>query len=182
MAKRAPVGEMPYRPLLDPSVLNAALAPASISPQAPEPQKKIVEFARPLEQRRIEEPKILAESQIARAPVEKIIERKATSPEATFTEKLDQERRLLLTRSESQAVDRLVSSLATRLNTQVKSSHVLRAMVTLLLNSEGDVDKRAGEVGSLTRPPNGDLKGLQKFEAEIANIIGSGIRDAGPVR
>ena len=110
------------------------------------------------------------------------MERKASLPETTFTEKLDQERRLLLTRSESQAVDRLVNSLAARLNTQVKASHVLRAMVTLLLNSEGEVDRRAGDVGSMTRPPNGDLKGLQKFEADIANIIGAGIRDAGPVR
>lgn len=172
MAKRAPVGEMPYRPLLDPSVLNAALAPAASSLQVSEPQKKIVEFARPVEQKRIEEP------QVAKAGIEK----KVPNAESAFTEKLDQERRLLLTRSESQAVDRLVSSLASRLNTQVKASHVLRAMVTLLLNSEGDVDRRAGEIGALTRPPNGDLKGLQKFEADIANIIGAGIRDAGPLR
>ena len=179
MAKRSPVGEMPYRPLLDPSVLNAALSPAAAtSSQVPEPQKKIVEFARPVEQKRSEEPRQIQEPQVAKA----VIEKKAPNAESTFTEKLDQERRLLLTRSESQAVDRLVSSLATRLNTQVKASHVLRAMVTLLLNSEGDVDKRAGETGSMTRPPNGDLKGLQKFEADIANIIGAGIRDAGPVR
>ena len=59
---------------------------------------------------------------------------------------------------------------------------MLRALVTLLLNSERSLDSRAGETGSLTRPPNGDLKGLQKFEADIANIIGAGIRDAGPVR
>ncbi len=34
----------------------------------------------------------------------------------------------------------------------------------------------------MTRLPNGDLKGLQKFEADIVNIIGAGIRDAGPLR
>lgn len=178
MAKRAPAGELPYRPLLDPSVLNAALSPTVASPQAAEPQKKIVEFARASEQKRVEEPKQIQEPQVPKA----VVEKKVPAPENAFTEKLDQERRLLLTRSESQAVDRLVNSMATRLNTQVKASHVLRAMVTLLLNSEGDVDRRAGEVGSMTRPPNGDLKGLQKFEAEIANIIGAGIRDAGPVR
>ena len=178
MAKRAPAGETPYRPLLDPGVLSAALAPISPSSTAPDPQKKIVEFARPIEQKRVEDPKVSQEPQIAKP----VVEKKAPIVENTFTEKLDQERRLLLTRSESQAVDRLVTSMAARLNTQVKASHVLRAMVTLLLNSEGDVDRRAGETGSLTRPPNGDLKGLQKFEADIANIIGAGIRDAGPVR
>ena len=46
MAKRAPVGETPYRPLLDIATLNAALAPAA---QTPDPQKKIVTFsARPV--------------------------------------------------------------------------------------------------------------------------------------
>ena len=176
MAKRAPVGETPYRPLLDIATLNAALAPAA---QTPDPQKKIVTFsARPVEQKKIEEQKTSQEPQVTKAFVDK----KAAITEHAFTEKLDQERRLLLTRSESQAVDRLVNSMASRLNTQVKASHVLRAMVTLLLNSEGDVDKRAGEAGAMTRPPNGDLRGLQKFEAEIANIIGAGIRDAGPVR
>ena len=172
MAKRAPVGETPYRPLLDPSVLNAALA----APQAVDPQRKIVEFTKPVEQKKAEEPKLSQEV------VRTTTETRAPIVEHSLTEKLDQEKRLLLTRTESQAVDRLVNSLAARLNTQLKTSHVLRAMVTLLLNSEGEVDRRAGEIGSLTRPPNGDLKGLQKFEAEIANIIGSGIRDAGPVR
>lgn len=178
MAKRAPVGETPYRPLLDPSVLSAALAP--IAPGAPtsESQKKIVEFARPVEAKRVEETKASIEPTITRS----LVEKKSPTVEHGFSEKLDQERRLLLTRSESQAVDRLINSLATRLNTQVKASHVLRALVTLLLHSEGSLDSRAGEIGSLTRPPNGDLKGLQKFEADIANIIGAGIRDAGPVR
>ncbi len=179
MAKRAPIGETPYRPLLDPSVLNAALSPVAQIAPAVETQEKIVEFTNPIiEQKRTEEPKAPIETQVARVT----LERKSPQVDPAFSEKLDQERRLLLTRSESQAVDRLVSSLASRLNTQVKASHVLRAMVTLLLNSEGALDRRAGEIGPLTRPPNGDLKGLQKFEADIANIIGAGIRDAGPIR
>ena len=54
-----------------------------------------------------------------------------------------------------------VNSMAARLDTQLKSSHVLRSTGTFLLNSEANVDRRAGEVGGMTRPPNGDLKGLQ---------------------
>ena len=172
MAKRAPTGELPYRPLLDPSVLNAALSPVLTTAPVNELQKNIVEFARSSEQVRVEKPQVN----------KSVIDGNEPALELSFTEKLDQERRLLLTRTEGQALDRLVNSLALRLNTQVKASHVLRAMVTLLLNSEGDIDRRAGEADSMTRPPNGDLKGLQKFEAEIANIIGAGIRDAGPVR
>jgi hypothetical protein len=64
----------------------------------------------------------------------------------------------------------------------VKVSHVIRALVDLLLHAEGEVDRRAGEVGQIVRPPNGDAKALQRFEREIGNIIGSALRDAGPVR
>jgi hypothetical protein len=32
------------------------------------------------------------------------------------------------------------------------------------------------------RPPNGDAKALQRFEHEIARIIGAALRDAGPVK
>jgi hypothetical protein len=99
-----------------------------------------------------------------------------------LVEKFDQEKRMLLTRSESAALDRLVGSLAGRLNTQVKLSHVLRSLVSLLLNAEAEVDKRAGETGGLIRPPNGDGNALQKFEKEIARVLGAAIRDAGPLR
>jgi hypothetical protein len=97
-------------------------------------------------------------------------------------EKFDHEKRILFTRPESQAIDRLVIALATRLNSQVKVSHVIRALVALLLNAEAEVDRRAGETGHLVRPPNGDALGLQRFEREIGKIIGDALRDAGPLR
>jgi hypothetical protein len=97
-------------------------------------------------------------------------------------EKLDQEKRILFTRGETQAIDRLVTSLAARLNAQVKVSHVIRALVALLLHADAQVDRRAGESGPIVRPPNGDALALQRFELEIAKILADGIRDAGPVR
>jgi hypothetical protein len=99
-----------------------------------------------------------------------------------FAEKFDQEKRILFTRSETQAIDRLVTSLATRVNAQVKVSHLMRALVSLALNAEGEIHKRAGETGVLVRPPNGDAQALQKFEKEIAAIVGAAITDAGPIR
>lgn len=78
----------------------------------------------------------------------------AASPQP-LGEKFDQEKRILLTRSEAAALDRLVSSLASRLNSQVKLSHVLRSLITLLLNAEREVDKRAGETPGLVRPAKG---------------------------
>jgi hypothetical protein len=89
---------------------------------------------------------------------------------------------MLLTRSEAVALDRLVNSLALRVSTQVKLSHVLRALVTLVLNAEAEIDKRAGEVGPLTRPPNGDGKALERFEQEIASVLAAAIRDSGPLK
>jgi hypothetical protein len=103
------------------------------------------------------------------------------APQA-LVEKFDQEKRILFTRGETQAIDRLVTSLAARLNAQVKVSHVIRALVALLLHSDAEIDKRAGEAGPLVRPPNGDALALQRFEHEIAKILAAGMRDAGPMR
>lgn len=93
--------------------------------------------------------------------------------------RLDQEKRILFTREESQALDRLVTNLAVRLSAQVKLSHVMRALTALLLRAERAIDRRAGERGMLVRPPNGDHAGLQQFERAIADILADGIRDAG---
>ena len=64
-------------------------------------------------------------------------------PSNTLFEKIDQEKRILFTRRETQAIDRLIVSLAARVNTPVKLSHVFRAMTSLLLHAEGEIDKRA---------------------------------------
>ena len=107
---------------------------------------------------------------------------KNASPTGALVEKFDQEKRMLLTRSESLAFDRLVTSLASQLNTQLKHSHVLRGLITLVLNAEREIDKRAGEAEKLVRPPNGDSKAIQRFEREIGKILADGLRDAGPLR
>jgi hypothetical protein len=93
--------------------------------------------------------------------------------------KFDQEKRVLFTREESRAFERLVQNLALRVNTQVKASHVFRALATMLLRAETYIDQRAGEKGTLSRPPNGDYAALQRFEREIASILAHALRDAG---
>src|SRR5262245_11691530 len=138
MAKRAPVDEQPYRPLLDPSVLSAAISQAA-QPKtitATEPPRvagqKIIDLSRPDHARRDEVPERSREP--TDAPSARGVGRAiATSP--SFVEKFDQEKRILFTRTESYALDRLANSLALRTNAQVKVSHVIRAMVALLLNA-----------------------------------------------
>jgi len=51
-----------------------------------------------------------------------------------------------------------------------------------LLHAEGELDKRAGDAGPLSRPANGDAQALQRFEREIAKIVAAALRDAGPLR
>jgi hypothetical protein len=180
MAKRAPVDEQPFRPLLDPGVISAALSKptpqAPAQPAAETSQAKIVEMPQAQDT-----PKRLEASRVG-SPRPQVQEIRNQAAPNEFVEKFDQEKRMLLTRPESLALDRLVNSLASRLNTQVKLSHVLRSLVALLLNSEAQIDRRAGETVGLVRPPNGDANALQRFEREIAKILGSAIRDAGPLR
>ncbi len=185
MAKRAPTNEQPYRPLLDPNVISAALEKASTvtadgdDTEEYQPAVKVVDIRRPDQAPRRAERQ---DQPVRQAP--RFGQTQDTAPNSAqqFGEKFDQEKRMLLTRTESMALDRLVGSLAMRFNTQVKLSHVLRALVALLLNAENELDQRAGEAIGLIRPPNGDAKALQRFEREIARVLAAAIRDAGPVR
>lgn len=184
MAKRAAPDEQPYRPLLDAGLVSAAMAQPSaaastikevaVSRSAP---KLSLEPARPDSTRQSEGRGIgRFEAQLpARMPPEK-------EAAKSFIEKFDQEKRILFTRTETQAIDRLVTSLARRLNAQVKVSHVVRSLIALLLNAEAEIDTRAGEAPPLVRPANGDAQALQRFEKDIARILASGFRDAPPLR
>ena len=184
MAKRAPVDEKPYRPLLDPGVVAAALTKTSrATTEASENIKtesmnNVVDIqGHDLEKK---------QERITATPSDsvklQIVPEQQPKTVHDLVEKFDQVKRMLLTRAESLALERLVNSLATRLNTQVKLSHVLRALIVLVLNAESEIDKRAGDTKGLTRPPNGDAQALQKFEKKIARVLGSAMRDAGPIR
>lgn len=182
MAKRAPVGEEPYRPLLDAGAIAAAL---TRTPQAPPVALSQASPAKVIDIGVGESPAHDSRSTVQEAQVPRPFGTEKSgrpAPVLQSVEKLDQEKRMLLTRSESMALERVVSSLASRVNAQVKLSHVLRSFVTLLLHAEKEVDRRAGEVVGITRPANGDFKALQKFEREIANIIAAGFRDSPPLR
>lgn len=173
MAKKAPVGEEPYRPLLDPNVITSALLKPAPAPAEVRDEPKVIELPRTAE------PKTHPHTV---RPAQAVPPEPAPQPAQPLVEKFDHEKRILFTRPETQAIDRLVSALATRLNAQVKVSHVMRAVVALLLNAEREIDRRAGEKGPLVRPANGDAKALQRFERDIAAIIADALRDAGPLR
>lgn len=166
MARRSPVDEKPFRPL-DVSVLNSVMHHRPEARGAvvvrPEPSANVIELstpARPVSTR--------SEASILK-----------TLLAIPALQRLDQEKRILFTREETQALDRLVNTLAVRLRTQVKASHVLRALTSLLLQAEAQLDQRAGESSPLTRPANGDFAALQRFERELSVIVAHALRDAG---
>ena len=182
MAKRAAPDEQPYRPLLDVGLVASALtqvAPTSANRRENPPiPTNLIDLPRPEPARKLEPQRTVVTDSTSRT----FDHNWAAQPLEPIVEKFDQEKRVLFTRSESLSLERLVISLATRLNAQVKVSHLIRSLVALLLHAEGELDKRAGEAGSLIRPPNGDALALQRFEKQIAGIIGSAMRDAGPIR
>jgi hypothetical protein len=160
MAKRAPADEERYSPLND-DILSAVMhhkVPAASSALAPSP--KVVELTR------------------AAQPDQRLSP--STMPEPTgLPRRRKVEIGLLLTCEEKEELDRLVLNLAARLGTQLKASHLLRALVALALNAESEIDRRAGARGDVQRPPNSDASGLLRFEWEIATIIANALRDAG---
>lgn len=154
MAKRAPIDEKPFRPL-DVSLLTAVVQhePSTL------PRESVPRFTQAPPQRETTRP---------------------TPKMVSSEERLEHERRILFTRQENQALDRLVNNLAWKLKAQVKVSHLIRALVGLVIDVEREVDQRATEHGVIVRPPNSDLAGIAKFEDQIANILDHALRDGGP--
>jgi hypothetical protein len=172
MAKRAPKDELPFRPLLDTAIISQTRS-TEAPVNAPKGEERVTQttrtdafFSKRVAPQIVPPPPVLTPNSLPSFP--------------NVAEKIDQEKRMLLTRKESEALDRVVRMLATRLNAQIKLSHVLRGLTFLLLNSEGDLDRRAGEVGVLTRPPNGDVNGIKEFDRQIAKVISKALRDAAP--
>src|SRR5262249_58385352 len=69
-------------------------------------------------------------------------------------EKMSREKRLLLTPSEEREVERLGADMASHLKTPLKTSHVLRATVTLLRHAGDELLRQSRRVGPPKRPPN----------------------------
>jgi len=152
MAKRAPVDEQPFRPL-NVSTLHSVLRHV---PSAPESAPVTPPVLIPTRER----------------PPSTSLAARSCSP-------LDQEKRILFTREETRALDRLVGTLAERLQTPVKASHLFRALTALVLPVERQIERCAAERGALLRPPNGDLPALQAFERELAGLVAEALRRSG---
>lgn len=163
MAKRAPIDEKPFRPL-DTSILKSVVQHRSAAESQPEESPtNVVELPQPRTQTAL-----VMESK----PVSSAI------PKRTPVQRLDHEKRILFTRDETQAFDRLIHQLAVHLQTQIKASHVIRALTSLLLASEPQLARHAANHGPLTRPPNADLGALRDFERTLMKLLLNVINDS----
>lgn len=171
MAKRVSPEEKSFNPVADRLALETlrpslavetspAAANLDASPPAPAPNRvvKISDHRDPVQ----EQPKAAD-----KAP---------KTGEAETPEKLSREKRMLLTESEEDILERLVKDMGKQLKTPLKLSHILRATTLLLVHSRDELMKQSEKMGGMKRPPNNDPAGLATFEHNLARLIDRAIR------
>ena len=178
MGKRAPADEKPFNPVeaaLDRSVL-------ANDPPPPEPTSLVTSSHFPLSQEGSEEQTKDEGEQPESRPHPKLLRRLQLHVPIPQPEKLNREKRVLLTQAEEREIERLVSRVAAEVSTPVKLSHLLRACVTMLRHAEDQIADHARQAGSLMRPSNGDPAALAEFEYRLAKILSAAFRDAERLR
>lgn len=187
MAKRT--DEKPFRPL-ETSLVSAVMsgnAATVIEPSPPVVSPPIAETPRnadrlpPVEEGTPATVRSVPryEPPLARRAPRREVPASATSP---LGERMEREKRVLMTVSEERALERVVANIGAELGTALKTSHVLRSAIRLLIHSESELIDRARATGRTIRPPNGDLAAIEAFEKVITNVLQSGVRNARPVR
>lgn len=96
--------------------------------------------------------------------------------EAEEVEKLTREKRMLLTESEEDMLERLVKDMGKQLKTPLKLSHVLRATTVLLMHSREELLRQSEKMGGMKRPSNTDPAALATFEHNLSRLIDRAIR------
>jgi hypothetical protein len=165
MAKRAPLDEKPYSPV------RAALV-ESVVQGAPTPPPKEDDAAKDGE--RVVQMKPARRTRPEKAAEEPRLERPR--------ERLEREKRVLLSRSEEAAVGELVQRLSSSGASSLKLSHLLRACILILRHCEKEFVDRVKEAADLVRPPNDNPLALAEFELRLAQELTGAIRATPPLR
>jgi hypothetical protein len=99
----------------------------------------------------------------------------SAAPENLISEPFDHQKRVLFTAAESLALDRIAYDLSVKFKTQVKVSHVVRAMLRPFLTSEAYISAVASFSQPLARPGNANLQEIREFEQAIVAIMESAL-------
>jgi hypothetical protein len=168
MAKRAPTEEKPYSPVRA-SLVDAVSQRADEVLVHPREPSTLLEDDRVIQIPRASKPTRLEEG----------------GPQAARErprERLEREKRVLLSRTEEAAVGELVQRLSSTGATGLKLSHLLRACILILRHAEKELVERVHQAGDLVRPPNDNALALAEFERRLAQEIAAAIRSAPPLR
>lgn len=134
MAKRAAPDEEPFRPLIDKGVVSKALSSIK-HPQRVEPLEIPSNIA-PIHGPEASAIYVASSNDTSSAnSVQKAPVRFEPAQEKSY----DGEKRILLARTETRAIDRVVTKLADRFGAPIKFSHVMRALAKLLVHAESEV-------------------------------------------
>src|SRR5215813_4693059 len=155
MGKRAPADEKPFNPV------EADLVRSVLAPEPPPPEASTVAVRPPAASEKLLVKDSLWTDGITRPKLLRSLQLQTPIPQ---TDKLNREKRVLLTQAEEREVERVVARLAEEVSTPVKLSHLMRACVTLLRHAEEHIVDHARHNGALTRPSNGDPAALAEFE------------------
>jgi hypothetical protein len=173
MGKRAPADEKPFNPV------EAALVRSVLASEPPTSEPPVIS----VQSVTVTEDKGGGESALPNDVVRpKLLRGLQIRLPAPQPDKLNREKRVLLTQAEEHEIERLVSRVAAEVSTPVKLSHLLRACVTLLRHAEGQIADHARQAGTLTRPSNGDPVALAEFEFRLAQILSAAFRDTERLR
>jgi hypothetical protein len=176
MAKRTE--EKPFRPLEASLVHEVMHGTAAVAVEAPPVLPKTIELRQPPP----EAAPFRAEPVYMTPPRPQPKPARTRPVEAPLVERMEREKRVLLTPSEERALERVVANIGAELGTSLKLSHVLRSAIRLVIAAEDELIQRARDNGRTIRPPNGDLAAIEAFEKVIATVLQGGIRSARPIR
>jgi hypothetical protein len=184
MAKRLSPDEKPFRPL-EATLIRSVIAGSTDEPAPTQTEpSQMFRHAAPTEEGSAASatpaPQNGAVLDEHRRP--SVARRRMTPLLSPLAERMDREKRVLLTPSEDRAVERVVANIGAEFGTSLKLSHVLRSCIRLVINAEDELIERARAIGRTIRPPNSDLPAIEAFEKVVANVLQSGIRSARPIR
>jgi len=101
---------------------------------------------------------------------------------ASLPDRLTRVLKAKVSTSEHVELTRLVNELSLELETPVSTTHVIRALITILRHAEPELQRRAKLNGPLRRPPNDDLTAIAAFEFRLAKLLSAALRESKPLR
>lgn len=177
MAKRLE-REVPYTPL-DDSLVNSVLKP----PQEQSPQDAPI----PQTSRRASSPRTRPRTgtqvigqPVLDAPSNQDAAKQSANP--AETERMNATLRVKASSREKREFESFVARLGAALDTTLKPSNLLRALLTVAQHAEAEFTEKARRLAPLRRPPNDDAIAYAEFEHRLVRLIDAAIRAATPMR